>query len=250
MPPEAGGVRRDAVRHRLDAGIEHGHLALVLDQEHVHDLGGKPPWTSHTPSATWLEVRLEERSEEPCSRVERARHALLHLAVGGRQEPHRARELGAVVVGVVVLDLAVLDRQQVDALELDPRPGRLDALERPSAERARRAPAHGGLVAGRDHVQHLHPPVGHGGEGLVEEGAQLVGRAQVAVQRSEVVDAALGPAIRHRVHVTCGDGIEVQCGRPCRAPAPSASRHRHARPTKRSPRWPRLPSRSSRRLLT
>ena len=175
---------------------------------------GKPPWTSHTPAATCLKVGLKS---DPRSLVRALNAPAMRCSIllsGGRQEPHRARELGAVVVGVVVLDLAVLDRQQVDALELDPRPGRLDALERPSAERARRAPAHGRLVAGRDQVQHLHPPVGHGGEGLVEEGAQLVGRAQVAVQRSEVVDAALGPAIRHRIHVTCRDGIEVHAGDP------------------------------------
>ena len=75
------------------------------------------------------------------------------------------------------------------------------------------------------------------------------GARSVAAQRSDVVDAARGPALHHRVHVTRRDRVEVGAGHLARARAPSASAHRRSA-AERSPRWPRLPSRSSRWLLT
>ena len=186
---ERAGRGRQAGDHRLDPGLEHRHAALrILDQVDVHRLHREA--AAHEPDALGdpLRIAAQRAPLELRLAVEGARHALLGGRARRRQHADLARERGAVGVGVLAHDLAVAQVEDVEPNEVEPREGRLDALERRRAcERALARPVDGDLIAVGDDVLDLEAEVGHGAEELGPVGAHAVGPV-----RLDVADACAG----------------------------------------------------------
>ena len=153
----------------------------VLDQVDVHRLQREAAADEPDALGDALGVVAQRAPLELRLAVEGARHALLGGRARRRQHPDLAREGGAVGVGVLAHDLAVAQVEEVEPGEVEPREGRLDALERRRAgERALARPVHGDLVAVGDDVLHLEAQVGHGAEELGPVGAHAVGPGGLA----------------------------------------------------------------------
>jgi hypothetical protein len=105
------------------------------------------------------------------------------------QQADLAGEGGPVVVDGVVLDEPVGDPHHVYAPDVDPAPGRGDALERAAGERVGRMPLdHRRGVVGHDPVDG-HREIGEGGEQLAEEGPDRLVPADLA-NCDKVVDVS------------------------------------------------------------
>ena len=74
----------------LDAGVEHRHAAVVLDQVDVHRLCGKPPRTTHTPSAIALGLAAVDPRASRGAQVGEPRQPRL----GASSRPAAARRAG------------------------------------------------------------------------------------------------------------------------------------------------------------
>jgi hypothetical protein len=111
-----------------------------------------------------------------------------------------------------VLDEPIGDLHHVDAADVDPAPGRRDALERAAGERAGRMPLdHRRGVVGHDPVDG-HREVGEGGEQLAEEGPDRIVSADLA-NGDKVVDASGCPGGDDAIGILPADGVEDRAGR-------------------------------------
>ena len=216
-PPSEAAAADEAGGHRLDAGLEHRDpAALVLDQVDVHRLQREA--AAHDPDALGdaLGVAADRTALELGLAVERARHALLGGRAERGQQPDLAREGHAVRVGVLHDDLAVAQREEVEAVEVEPRVGRLDALERARArERAAGRPADRDLVALGDQLLDLEAQVRGAAEELGPPRAHAVGAVGVRLPR-DVADARPGPRRRRSRR---GRGARARRSRPSSRPA-------------------------------
>jgi len=115
-----------------------------------------------------------------------------------------------------VLDEPIGDLHHVDAADVDPAPGRRDALERAAGERAGRMPLdHRRGVVGHDPVDG-HREVGEGGELLAEEGPNRLVPADLP-NCDKVVDVSGCPRSDDAVGVFSADGVEGRAGRVSRS---------------------------------
>ena len=143
---------------------------------------GKPPRTSHTPSAIssasppWIQARARVRALASLVRFDSGARA------GRRQHAELAGDVAAVDVGLEALELVLGgEGEDVAALHLEVRAVGNEALERARAgERAGRAPLNDDPAAfafvGADHVEDLPREV--------REGAVHLGRGTRARRRA------------------------------------------------------------------
>ena len=152
---EPGARRPQRAGHVRDAGVEHGHAAVVLDQVDVHRLRGQA--AAHEPDARRRSARARRRGRSSRIRVRRLASSVSRASVARarrRQEAELAGDVAAVEVGVVVDDLVVGDGDARRSPRSRSRAVGREALERARARRTCRAPAsaprsrlrHGGQV--------------------------------------------------------------------------------------------------------
>ncbi len=138
-PAEPRRRRPDRGCHRRDPRVEHRHPAVVLDQVDVHHLGREAAADEPDAVGDPLGLGAVDPAAELRARVGELGQARLAGRARRRQEPELPGDVAAVEIGVVVLDQPVADGQHVAALDLDPRPVRLEALERPGPANVPRA---------------------------------------------------------------------------------------------------------------
>ena len=151
-----------------------------------------------------------------------------------RQHADLAGERGAVEVGGVAHDLAVLHLDQVDAAQLDAAAGRLDAHERRAVKVPSRRHSTASSCSPATRRVTVVLRVGHRGEQLGEEAADLLAPAHDA-DRHDVLDALLAPVGDHGVDVAAVHRLEVGAdllldGLAARDPLPLRLRVRRRRP--------------------